>query len=243
VLPTGATATVAALESPETEDTAQPTGTAVPSATPRPTQTTAPTQANTVTVAPSRTPTTGPTNTPAPTNTPVATTITARVIATESINVRSGPATNFAPVGTASPGDEFVVIGRNGAGDWISVEFGDAEEAWIAAFLLEISAAEIPPANDTSQAERDVVLVAGTDLRLVPYRAQPETTPEAEATAEATTEPVAATPAIEATASQYTIPYAEERWYSMNLGLVAIIIIIVLGALINIGRALFRRRG
>jgi hypothetical protein len=37
------------------------------------------------------------------------------------------------------------------------------------------------------------------------------------------------------------VPYRDERWYSMTLGLVVIILIILLGAIINILRSLFRR--
>ena len=227
-----------------------PTATTGPSDTPAPTatQTSTPLPTATSTTASTATPeraivstTAAPatstqedadTATPAPTDTPVPTEITGRVVADTPVNIRSGPGTNFAPVGVASPGDEFVVVGRNGTGDWIRIEFEGAEEAWIAAFLLDISAEQVPEADTSS-----LLPVRGQRLVFVPYRAQVDPSPTPEITP---TEVEADTTTVEVAS---IIPYANERWYGMTLGLVAIIAIIVLGALVNIGRSLLRRRG
>ncbi len=225
--PAGTTDEPQASATPDTAATATtaPTSTARP--TDRPTTAASATPRVTDTPAPTATPTQSPT--------PIPTVITARVTATETINVRSGPATTFAPVGTAGPGDEFTVIGRNGAGDWIQVDFPGAEEAWIAAFLLDISAEQVP---ETSAAGGLRLVRAGrAGIPFAPYRALAQATDEA--TPEAADTAVTTIPAqVDAARS---LPYAEERWYSMTLGLVVIIVVIVMGALVNVIRALRRR--
>ncbi len=214
-----------------------PTNTTIPA----PTSTPLPTQTAVVqpsaTLPPTNTTTPVATSSPTQSPTPIPTVITARVTGTDRINVRSGPGTSFAPVGTAGPGEEFTVIGRNSAGDWIRVEFPDVEEAWIAAFLLNISAEQVP---ETSSTSGGVQLVRGGGIAFAPYRVQAQATEEA--TAEVSEDPAAAPQPQVGSPVLRTLPYAEERWYSMTLGLVVIIIIIVFGALVNILRALRRRR-
>ena len=232
--PVGATVEPEASATPETEATTPPTSTTAPSSTPlatdRPTTAASATPRATDTPAPTATPTQSPT--------PIPTVITARVTATETINVRSGPGTTFAPVGTAGPGDEFTVIGRNGAGDWIQVEFPGAEEAWIATFLLDISAEQVP---ETSAAGGLHLVRAGRGgIPFAPYRVLAQATEDAveEATPEATDTAAVIPAQVDAARG---LPYAEERWYSMTLGLVVIIVVIVMGALVNVIRALRRR--
>lgn len=219
--------------------TRQPTATTAPTDTPLPSATAtdvpptmSPTTASTVTTAPATgtaVPEDEDTVTPALTATPVPTEIIGRVIADTAVNIRSGPNTSFAPVGVASPGDEFVVIGRNGAGDWIQIELEGAEEAWIATFLLDISVEQVPEVETSS-----LMPVRGASLIFAPYRLQVDPSPTPEITPTG--------PAEVAGEVVSSIPYANERWYSMTLGLVAIIGIIALGALVNIGRSLLRRR-
>ena len=77
----------------------------------------------------------------------------------------------------------------------------------------------------------------------VTVEATPEITDEPKSTLEAapteiTEEPTAVTPLETA----QSIPYGEQRWYSMTLGLAVIIVVIALGALVNIVRGLLRRK-
>lgn len=244
------TDTPAPTDPPAATSTSQPTGTPVPSATPVPSSTPAPTR-----TPPPATPTVQPS--PAP-----QAEVIARVVADTTINVRGGPSTSSSPVGTASPGDEFAVLGRNADGSWIQVDYPDlvaGQQAWIAAFLLEIEAREAPAESETGGM---VLVMAGADfsgLFAAPAQAQPTTAAEeteeaAEETTEApddeaaeiTEEAPAAAPAQQTVSAlesgrAQAIPNAETRWYAMNLGLVIIIAVIVIGTLVNIVRALLRR--
>ena len=56
-------------------------------------------------------------------------------------NVRSGPGTDFAILGTASAGQQFSVTGRNLAGDWWQIDF-EGQNGWIFAPLVTASNAE-----------------------------------------------------------------------------------------------------
>lgn len=229
-----------------------PTETAVPTNTPRPTNTTAPPTATRIlpTNTPTATNTPAPSNTPAPTHTPsitpttIPTVITARVIADTRINVRSGPGTTFQPVSAVNPGTEFVVIGRNGDGSWIQVQLDDGREGWVSASLVEVSVsqADVPPVTEASS-ELIIVMadgdfgVSGLMPRALQQEETPEATPEA-APVESTDEP---TPIVAVEMAQ-SIPYGEQRWYSMTLGLAVIIVVIALGALVNIVRGLLKRK-
>jgi uncharacterized protein YgiM (DUF1202 family) len=226
-----------------------PTETPVPTNTPGPTNTSVPPTATRI--EPTNTPFV--TNTPAPTNTPITTPttiptiITARVIADTRINVRSGPGTTFQPVSAVDPGTEFVVIGRNGDGSWIQVQLEDGREGWVSASLVEVSAAEAP--TPTKESSELIVVMADGDFGisgLMPRALQQEETREAtsEATVEVTpeiTEEPEATAVVPLETAQ-SIPYGEQRWYSMTLGLAVIIVVIMLGALVNIVRGLLRRK-
>jgi uncharacterized protein YgiM (DUF1202 family) len=184
---------------------------------------------------------------PVPSATP-RTQVIARVIASETINVRSGPNTTFSPVGTANPGDEFVVIGRNSDGSWIQIDYPDllsGQEAWVAAFLVEVTSREVFIAPD-----RLLLVMAGSDMSIGRLLAQDgpteepttEDTENAEVTEEAReTEEAAPAEATIASISAQAIPDAEQRWSAMNLGLAVIIVVILFGTLVNIGRALLRR--
>ena len=47
------------------------------------------------------------------------------------INVREGPGTNYAVLGTAPPGEQFVITGKSpGAGDWWQIDIGD-RTGWV----------------------------------------------------------------------------------------------------------------
>lgn len=224
-----------------------PTSTQVPTdvpATPEPTERVEPTateQPPTATLLPTSTP--RPTDTPVPSATPQIQ-VVARIIASERINVRSGPNTTFSPVGTADPGDEFPVIGRNSDGSWIQIDYPDlvsGQEAWVAAFLVEVVSREVRTAPET---DRLLLVMAGSDMSrlLAQDEATEEPAPEETEAAEAEgTEEAAPAEATAASVGTQAIPYAEQRWSAQNLGLVVIIVVILFGTLVNIGRALLRR--
>ncbi len=249
-VPDIATTTVArptadATDAPVT-NTAVPTNTPAPSATPRPSNTPLPSD----TPAPTATQTPRPSTTPTPTATltPVPTRIIARVIAADRVNVRSGPGTDATPISAINPGTELDVIGRNGDGTWIQVLLEDGREGWISASLLELRAEEIE-ATAEAEAREIIVVMADGDFGVSSLFAQPATDePTAEATSETTSEPevtaeVTSEIIVEPTVvvgRQSSIPNGEERWYAMNLGLIATIIIILVGAVVNIARAVVR---
>lgn len=79
-----------------------------------------------------------PTVTPTPkTPTPNARTM----IVLNTANLRAGPGTTFAVVGSAQPGDKLKVVGANADGDWYQLDTG----TWIAAFLVELPGAATAP--------------------------------------------------------------------------------------------------
>jgi uncharacterized protein YgiM (DUF1202 family) len=174
------------------------------------------------------------------------------VIASQRVNVRSGPSTETQPVSSLAPGEEVAVLGRNGDGTWIQVQLADGRDGWISASLVEITAREADEATPTDESSALIVVMAGADISGLRPRPvlQDEATPEA--TADATTEAaIEVTTEVEVSevlpeAADATvvsvIPYAEERWYGMTLGLVVIILVIALGTLVNIVRGIIRRR-
>ena len=89
-----------------------------------------------------------PTNTPVPpaTNTPVPTTAAPVAgphftVNSDQVNVRSGPGTAFAIVGTVQQGNRFDIGGRNAAGDWLEFCCVNGQRGWIFAQLLIVSQA------------------------------------------------------------------------------------------------------
>ena len=48
------------------------------------------------------------------------------------MNVRAGPGTNYGIIGTASPGQQFPITGKNpGLGDWWEIEYTEALRGWV----------------------------------------------------------------------------------------------------------------
>jgi TolB protein len=73
-------------------------------------------------------------------------------VARPSVNLRSGPGTTFAVVGTAKQGQEFSAIGRNAAGDWYQVTLSGNQSAWIYGPLVQLTGddATLPVVNATA---------------------------------------------------------------------------------------------
>ena len=154
LLPATATSTPSATPTSPPTDTATPTLTATATAT------------FTLTNTPTATAT--PTNTAKPTATP---TVFALVRSQRRVNVRSGPGTQFAALGSLAPESGVQVIGQNDDEDWYQVLLEDGEEGWVSASLLRLEGP--PPADADSEGEaqrlseetRIVVEVGAADQR------------------------------------------------------------------------------
>jgi hypothetical protein len=98
-----------------------------------------------------------PTDTPAPTPTPepptpTPTPLPAQVYANQAINVRSGPGVTYARIGTLTPGQRYLVTGKNPVGDWWQIDY-NGRIGWVTdslvvkegAFEMVTVAANIPP--------------------------------------------------------------------------------------------------
>ena len=91
-------------------------------------------------VPPTDTPVPPATNTPVPpTAAPVA--VPHFTVNSDQVNVRSGPGTAFAIVGTVQQGARFDIGGRNAAGDWLEFCCVNGQRGWIFAQLLIVSQA------------------------------------------------------------------------------------------------------
>jgi len=239
VVPVEGTGTEVPPESNPTTESIEPTATLEPT-------TAAPTDSAPATATgrpPSATPR-PPTNTP--TVTPTAGTgIRAVVNSAQGVNMREGPGRTFTPVDTLEPGTIVEVIGRDATGEWIQVRLDDGQEGWVSAGLLLIEEPKIEPTPTQEGAFRspdskDVGLARVRPGRVL--QEQPETTPEAtpEAVIESTPEivPQAMTVSVVAESAPDD---RQERWYGMTMGLAVIIVLIAVGAVVNILRAVFGR--
>ncbi|MBZ0276351.1 MAG: SH3 domain-containing protein, partial [Anaerolineae bacterium] len=215
-----------------------------PSMTPTETLTPSPTPTETPLFPASFTPT--PSDTPDPANAPG---ISGVINTGDSVNVRQGPGRSF-PVVTQLPGRSTVqIIGRDGAGEWYNILMEDGTEGWISASLVTIQ--EPTPASSGKRLQTwRLVQVETPTPEGFTAEATAEVTSEvtAEVTPEATAEvstpqPPAITKGDKTTALPVTMAYRDERWYSMTLGIIVIVGVIVLGAIINILRSLLTRKG
>ena len=81
-----------------------------------------------------------PTETPAPTDTPVPTVARFTVktdLTAANVNVRTGPSTAFAPIGTVARGAQFDISGRNVENTWYAFSF-NGQPGWIFARLVNV---------------------------------------------------------------------------------------------------------
>ena len=101
-------------------------------------------------------------NAPAPTATsrpvsPTDTPVSAPHFTVNSaqVNVRTGPGTAFAIVGTVEQDDRFDISGRNAAGDWLEFCCVNGQRGWIYAQLLNVSqeTTSLPLAQDIPAAQ------------------------------------------------------------------------------------------
>ena len=118
---------------------------APPTKTPKPTFTPTPAWTPTTQVFPTATPvpptaTPEATATPAPTEVPpTATPIPApRLTANQTVNVRRGPGTNYAVIGSLSGGQSAEVTGKNPAGNWWQFDYS-GQMGWVIGDLVTLS--------------------------------------------------------------------------------------------------------
>jgi hypothetical protein len=113
---------------------------APPTKTPKPTFT--PTMVPTEEVFPTATPvpaTPTPEVTATPEEPPMPTPLPApQVSALRNANVRSGPGTNYARLGTLAGGQTANVLGKNAAGNWYQIEF-DGDVGWVTSDLVNVT--------------------------------------------------------------------------------------------------------
>jgi len=122
-----------------------PVTTPVPTKTLRPTFTYTPAKP-TMTSEPTAVPPTAtpaaPTATPEPpTVAPSPTSEVSRLTANASVNVRSGPGTNYPQIGRLQAGQSFDITGKNPAGDWWQFDF-NGRSGWVVANLVRASGGE-----------------------------------------------------------------------------------------------------
>ena len=88
-------------------------------------------------LTPTPTPTATPTATPPP---PTATPTPADpyITTTRAMNIRGGPGTNYAVIGSAASGQRFDISGKNASGDWWRIDYG-GQDAWIYAPMVDAS--------------------------------------------------------------------------------------------------------
>jgi hypothetical protein len=103
-----------------------PTPVVFPTATPVPATPTPQPPAATDTPAPTEPP-------PTPTPNPVA-----RLVASQTVNVRQGPGTNYPLIGKIEAGQSFEVTGKNPAGNWLQFSLND-QPGWVSANLVDVS--------------------------------------------------------------------------------------------------------
>lgn len=246
---------IATINAPTPTPTATltPSQTFTPSVTPSASVTPSPTLSPTTTNTPTDTPTVTPsiTSTPRPTLPPTwtptiegaepiaapGTVILGVNNTSDAINVREGPGRDFARVAALGAGQEVQIIGRNDDGSWLQVRLEDDTEGWVLAELIRIQEPGATPTQSAYQIDPNAVVVMVADSNYLPVALQSTPVPEGPPGAAPLPRPGEAV----SSAPVEPVPYRDERWYSMTLGLVVIIIVILLGAVINILRSLFQR--
>jgi len=126
-----------------------PTRTPKPTFTPAPTATDTPIPTNTSDVPP---PTDTPSLPPTPVSTPTPISQPEATVATKTLNVRSGPGTNYSRVKQAKEGERLKVVGRTEASDWLKILTSDGQEGWVSAEFVTVNTdlgpvavAQVPP--------------------------------------------------------------------------------------------------
>ena len=145
-----------------------PTVTPAPSSTPTasrvPTASLLPTATQTATFTESPTPEPTATDTPTATATPTGFAI---VRSLQRVNVRAGPGTGNAVIGSLAPGSGVQILASDEAADWYRVRLDDGDEGWVSAALLRVvaEASASQPADDASEVDLPTITsAAGTPI-------------------------------------------------------------------------------
>ncbi|MBI1258764.1 MAG: SH3 domain-containing protein [Chloroflexi bacterium] len=186
---------------------------------------------------------------------------TATVIARQAVNMRSGPGTNNAVVAAVPSGSVLTVLELSDDQAWAHVVLDNGQDGWISAALLALNIkqslrerpeshakrqqiepdnpTETPAAQTRAPATQNSAVTAeasaGTETVIAPT-STPRPTATLEPTQEVTAEVVVSVPP-----PPPSLGYRDERWYAMNLGIIASTLVITFGAVINILRGLLRR--
>lgn len=219
--PTGS-ATDAAIESVNRAEQDSPL---VPTPTITPTASASPTFTPTTTPTPSRTPTPTREMTPTPTPLPIGVNN-----GTQAVNVRAEPNVGAAIITALPQGETVEILGMNDAGNWYRVRLPDGRTGWVSATLLQI----MSETDEQSRAPKPF----DTAKRL--HRAQQQ--PDAEATPVLDVAEILPNGDGVVVVSLSPHAYRDERWYAMTFGIIASVIVIAAGVVINLVRSFFRPR-
>lgn len=84
-------------------------------------------------------------------------------VTSETLNVRSGPATAYPSVATLKKGDSVRIIGRSADSQWVKIDLAGQSQAWVAARFLDITidltsvaVAQAPAPPPTPKPQRNV---------------------------------------------------------------------------------------
>jgi len=160
-----------------------------------------------------------------------------------TVRLRGGPGTDFSIVDNLPSGTRVAVLGYNDAGDWVNVRLSDGREGWISEPLLRLEQPQSSQKRDLVAKpvqQEDTPTRRATSTPRTTRTISPTELPTLENTIETTIEVTAeAAPEI---APPPTLDSRDGRWYAQTLGTVAAATLIGFGTLINLVRAIFRRR-
>ena len=192
---------------------------------------------------------------------------TATVIARQAVNMRSGPGTDNAVVAAVPSGSVLTALELNDDRSWVHVLLDNGQDGWISSALLSLNVKESLRERPETHAKRQQLepdnptetpapetrtpatqngaatseASAGTETVIPPTSTpRPSATPSPTATLEPTQE-VTAEVVVSVPPPPPSPGYRDERWYAMNLGIIASTLVITFGAVVNILRGLLRR--
>ena len=93
---------------------------------------------------------------------PVSATLT---IASDLVNVRSGPGTEYELVGSATTGESFTIVAKSAAGDWWQICCVGGQNGWVFGELATVQNA------DTVAVAADVAAAPAPEVTAVPAEA------------------------------------------------------------------------
>jgi uncharacterized protein YraI len=216
-------------------------------------------------------PTPSPAFSPTPEASPTPAALLGEIDASAAVNVRAEPSTSGAVITRLNPGTEVAVLGRSANGDWVQVQLPDGQTGWISADFVNVRANEtgaVPGSREVVSLLVDSSFAQAATATPPPASTEfPSMTgeqiesmvatlgPAAYLTLTAINLPPSGTPAastesnVAGAGTHSEAPLVrsgfntaqETHWYSMTLGLVMIVAILLVGLLINLVGGLFKR--